>query len=195
MNSLVATLVSWGPGGVLLLALIDSAGIPIPGGVDVLVTVVATLSARSGYLGALFATLGSLLGSLVLYYIGRRGGQAYLERHTSSERGAKFRCWFLRYGLITVFIPALLPIPLPLKVFILCAGAFGVRTRSFVLVLLAARIPRYFGLAFLGVKLGEHSMAWLLAHKTSISLLSIALFVALYLLVRVSDRQRQAQLQ
>ena len=47
-----------------------------------------------------------------------------------------FRTWFMRYGLVTVFIPALLPIPfLPFKAFAACAGALGVTRTRFLLVL------------------------------------------------------------
>ncbi len=192
MKTLAATLVSWGPAGVLLLAIIDSAGIPIPGGVDALVTVVAALGPERGYLSALLATVGSVIGCVILFYIARKGGQRFLDRYTSEGRSARFKEWFLRYGLITVFIPALLPIPLPLKVFVLCAGAFGVNVGSFILVLLAARIPRYFGLAYLGVQLGEHSGAWLKSHSKEILIFALALGLALYILVKLSDRRRRA---
>jgi membrane protein YqaA with SNARE-associated domain len=188
MKSLVTTLISWGPAGILLLSIIDSAGIPIPGGVDVLITVVAALDPRRAYLGAALATVGSLIGSLFLFFLARKGGQKYLDKYTSDGRGKKFKQWFMRYGLITVFIPALLPIPLPLKVFLLCSGVMGVTTRTFVLVLLAARIPRYFGLAYLGAQLGEHSGAWLKDHSKEILLFALLLSVLLYLLVKVSER-------
>jgi len=58
----------------------------------------------------------------------RRGGEKFLTKHTASGRGQRFRVWFLRYGMITVFIPAFLPIPvLPFKAFCACAGAMGLR--------------------------------------------------------------------
>ena len=75
-------------------------------------------------------------------------------------RGARFRDWFRRYGLVTVFISALIPVPiLPFKVFVACAGAMGVRRLRFMLVLSAARIPRYLASGFPGSQLGETILA------------------------------------
>ena len=79
-------------------------------------------------------------------------------------KGAKFRGWFKRYGLITVFIPALMPIPMPLKLFVISAGVTGTSMTQFVSVILAARILRYFGAAWLGVTLGRESATFLKIH-------------------------------
>ncbi len=63
--------------------------------------------------------------------------------------------WFQKYGLVTVFVPALVPLPfLPFKAFAACAGAMGVSRWRFLGVLAVGRILRYLGLAYLGVKLG-----------------------------------------
>ncbi len=104
----------------------------------------------------------------------------------------KFRGWFGRYGLLTVFIPALVPfVPLPLKVFVLSAGALGVRPVSFLLVILAARIPRYFSLAYLGRELGEHSLEWFGSHKWHLLIGALGLFGVLYAAARLVDRGRK----
>jgi membrane protein YqaA with SNARE-associated domain len=171
-----------------MLAILDSAGIPLPAAVDVLITTMAALEPARAYFLAAVAVVGSIAGSLFLFHLARKGGQRYLDRYTLDGRGAKFKLWFLRYGLITVFIPALLPIPLPLKVFILCSGAFGVSYQTFTLVILAARIPRFFGLAYLGAQLGEHSGAWLKSHSKEIALFAALLFICLFLLVKLSER-------
>jgi membrane protein DedA with SNARE-associated domain len=102
----------------------------------------------------------------------------------------RFRLWFHQYGLLTVFIPALLPIPLPVKVFVLSAGALGTRPSTFLMVVLAARIPRYFGLAWLGARLGEESLPWLYAHKWHLTAFAVALFAVLYLMVRFRANRR-----
>ncbi|MCC6342107.1 MAG: VTT domain-containing protein [Bryobacterales bacterium] len=183
---------SWGPLGLLVLAILDSAGIPLPAAVDALVVATAALNPPSAYLDAAMAVLGSAIGSMVLFYIGRKGGQAYLDRVAAGGRAHRFREWFQTYGLITVFIPALLPIPMPLKVFVLCAGALGVKPLHYLLVVLAARIPRYFGLAYLGSQLGEHTMGWLKAHVWHLFVLAAALAAALALAVRLVSRESRS---
>ena len=126
MRHLVDALTALGPVGVILLALLDNLGVPLVGGVDALVVWVSVTNPSAAYLAAGMAVLGSLIGSLVLFLIARKGGEAYLDRHTVSRRAARLRNWFLEYGLLTVFVPAVVPIvPMPLKVFILSAGGYG----------------------------------------------------------------------
>jgi len=177
------------------MAALDSAGIPLPAGVDALLIGIGIASPQAAMLAALLATLGSAGGSLLLFYIARAGGQAYLKRETASPRAQRFSAWFRQYGLVTVFIPALLPIPLPTKVFVISAGALGVAPLSFLLVVLAARIPRYFALAWLGAQLGEGALPWLRAHALHFAVFAALLFLGLFLLVKWKGRRRDTMSQ
>ncbi len=190
MTGFFNALMAWGPIGVFVLAIIDSAGIPIPMGVDVLVVTLGTAGLRRAFLVAALAVIGSLIGNLILFSIARKGREAYLRRHLESPRARRFHNWFLEYGLLTVFIPALVPLPLPLKIFVISAGAMGVSRHAFLLTILAARVPRYFGLAYLGATVGEASLNWIAAHLLPLSLGAVALFVALYLLIKYRHRGR-----
>lgn len=159
---------------------------------DLLLVSISVLDPTKAYLAATLAVIGSLVGNMVLFYVARKGGRAYLERKASSERARKLRRWFLRYGLLTVFIPALVPIPLPTKVFVLSAGALGVSPLSFGLTILIARIPRYFGMAWLGAKVGEQSVDYLRAHVWELVAFAAVLFAFLYLLIKLRDRMSPA---
>ena len=192
MRKFVDTLIAWGPLGVFVFALLDSAGVPLVGGVDALLLTVSVMRPDVAYLCALAATLGSLLGSWFLFSVARKGGETYLERHIISPRARRLRDWFQHYGLITVFVPALLPIPLPMKIPVLCAGALGVARRTFLIVLASARIPRYFALAWLGQYLGHDAGRWLKAHALYIVGFALALVIVLYLLIQWYDRKRLA---
>lgn len=191
MHHLHDVLVSWGPLGLLLLSMIESAGIPNPGGTDALLLVLTIARPENAWMCAAAAVMGSLTGTSVFFEITRRGGERYLARRTASGRGARFRTWFLRYGLVTVFIPALLPIPfLPFKAFAACAGAMSISRTRFLLVLAAGRIPRYAALAYLGATLGKNSLTWVNGHLWPLLAVAIALFIALYGLIRWVDRNR-----
>jgi len=165
--------------------------LPIPAGVDALLITVSALDPKSAYWCAALAVAGSLGGSVLLFYLARKGGQRYLEKHTRQGRGAMFRRWFQKYGLITVFIPALLPIPMPMKVFVFSAGALEIRYATFLAVVLAARIPRYFALAYLGAKVGENSISYLKDNAWELIGIAAALFVILILMVRISEQWRK----
>lgn len=177
------------------MAALDSAGIPIPAAVDALLILLAVKSPQTAFFSAGLAVIGSLAGSMFLFYVSRKGGEAYLKKHVLSEGAESFHVWFQTYGLVTVFIPALLPIPMPMKLFVISSGALGVRPLSFFLVLLAARIPRYFGLAYLGMHLGEGAGAYLKSHAWNLAGFSVALFAALLILMRVVERKRAAAIQ
>lgn len=166
------------------------------GGVDALIVLVAVMSRSQAYFAATTAVAGSLVGSLILFLIARKGGEEYHRRHTSSPRGAKFRAWFHEYGLLTVFVPAFVPIiPLPLKIFIISAGALEESPVTFSLVLLAARIPRYFFLAWLGSRLGKDTLPFLRHHIWELIALASGLFVVLYFLVRIVHNFRLSRAQ
>jgi len=159
-----ATLIAYGPPGLLILSILDSAGIPIVGGVDALLIAVASQSAEHAYLAAAFAMLGSLIGSSFLFFIARKGGDAFLHKQISSGPGKRLHFWFQQYGLITVFVPAVSPIPLPMKIPVFCAGALQVRFEYFVLVLVIARAIRYFGYAYLAVHYGSQTVTFVKTH-------------------------------
>ncbi len=173
-----------------VLAILDSTGVPLIGGVDLLVVGVAAADHGAAWAAAGLAVLGSVAGSYALFYIARKGGEAYLARYTSKGRGARFKRWFERYGLVTVFVPAAVPIPLPMKVFVLSAGAMEVSPVWFGVVLLAARLPRYFILAWLGTRMGPETLPFLKAHIGVLVLIAVVLCVLFVLVIRVVDRNR-----
>jgi membrane protein YqaA with SNARE-associated domain len=156
--------------------------------VDIALTLVAIANPASAYLSATLATVVSVVGCLILFYLARKGGELYLQRHTASAKAQTLTLWFQRYGLATVFVPALLPIPLPTKVFVICAGATGVRVAPFVLVVLAARAVRYFGLAYLGARYGRAPLDWLIAHGWYVAAAALGLFLLAAVAFKVGGR-------
>ena len=116
-----------------------------------------------------------------------------MEKMASKSRGAGFRAWFQRYGLITVFIPALMPIPMPLKLFVVSAGVLGTKRSSFLLVILVARVLRYFGEAWLGVTLGRQSTRFLTTHVWQFVSAAAALFALLYLVASLYGRRARVE--
>jgi membrane protein YqaA with SNARE-associated domain len=189
-HHLVHVLLMWGPYGLLFLAVLDSVGLPIVGGVDSLLIAVATNQPSQAYLAAACATAGSLVGSLILFSIARKGGEILLARYISSRHGARLHLWFQRYGLVTVFVPALSPLPLPMKIPVFCAGALNVRIAYFVFVLLTARVIRYLGLAYLGQRYGHSSAQFLLKHGVLLGSVALCLAILVAVGLRVYQRHR-----
>jgi membrane protein YqaA with SNARE-associated domain len=156
-----------------------------------MVILISAVHPSQAFFAAAMATAGSFAGNLLLFYIGRKGGEAYLERHTLHARGRRLRAWFLEYGLLTILVPGLVIVPLPLKVFVLSAGALGVTPMRFSLVLLVARLPRYLFLAWLGTRLGKNTIPYLKHHAWQLGLFAVLLFVALYLGTLLLHRRKR----
>ena len=192
MKRFFEMLAGFGPLGLLGLAFVESLGIPNPGGTDVALVALAAARPEQAALCGLYAVLGSVAGSAIFFEIMRKGGEAFLARRAQSPRAMRFREWYQRYGLVTVFVSALVPIPfLPFKVFAACAGALGVSRRRFLTVLTAARAPRYGALAYLGTQLGPDSWPWVRGHVWHLTGISVVLCLILFAVAHWLDRSRE----
>jgi membrane protein YqaA with SNARE-associated domain len=188
-----AALLAYGPWGVLALAIIDSMGIPLPAGVDALLLGVAASSAhspRTAYFTALLAVIGSVGGNAALFFAARQGNRLISKGESPGKR-KRFREWFQRYGLLTVFFPAVVPlVPLPLKVFVISAGAFHTPFGRFIAVIVIARLIRYLSLAYLGLQLGLDAQGFLTHNGWRITGVALALAFLLVAAMRLLDRRK-----
>jgi len=170
--------------GIFLIAFLDSSVLSFPVVNDLLVIQLSiTYPAKMPYY-ALMATLGSVLGCVLLYYIAKKAGEAYFRRHAGEHRADRIRAWIVQNGFLSVLIAALLPPPMPFKIFVLAAGVFQVPLRTFVLALVLARGLRYFGEGFLAVRYGPAAMHYLLEHKLMSALFTLAGTLLIYFSIR-----------
>ncbi len=184
----MSRLVSWVEGfasalggpGLFAVAFLDSSFISLPEINDVLlVMMVARNEALMPYYAAM-ATLGSVCGCLVLYVLGRRGGEALLRKRFAGPRIAQAMRWFKRFGVLAVVVPALLPPPTPFKVFVLLSGVAKVPTATFCGAVAVGRGIRYFGEGALAVRYGDQAIDFLHTDglMVSIALVTLVLLVA-----------------
>ncbi len=132
-----------GPPGLFVVAFLDSSFLSLPEINDLLVVTGAASRPTLLWLYAAMTTGGSLLGCSVLWELGRRGGEAFLERRFGRQRVERTRGAFKRWDILALAIPAVLPPPMPFKIFVLSAGVFGIPFRRFLMTLLVARGFRY----------------------------------------------------
>ena len=129
-----------GAPGLFLAAIADSSFLSLPEVVDILLIWMTTQHKSRMILYATSATLGSIIGCLILYTVGRKGDQ-FIARRFSADRMERALGAFRRYGLMAVLIPSLLPPPMPFKIFVLLAGAAGISTPRFVVAIALAADP------------------------------------------------------
>ena len=192
LSKIAAALIAFGPWGVFLLGFIDSLGIPLPSTMDALLILVAVKAPHRAYFTALMAVLGTAGGSITLFLAVRHGRRLFLKDEPPLGRRQRFERWFDRYGMLTVFIPAVTPVlPLPLKVFVVSAAALKTPFSKFLAVILLARVIRYFGEAYLGILLGEDAQTFLVRHIWMILGIVLALAGAAYVLIGMIGRRRE----
>ncbi|HLR04669.1 MAG TPA: VTT domain-containing protein [Pyrinomonadaceae bacterium] len=149
-----------GPAMIVIGAL-DSSLLSLPEVNDYLVVARCFAHPRTVFFFPLFAATGSLLGCLLLYTILRRGGQAVLHRRFRIDHVQRVERAYARFGILALAVPALLPPPMPFKIFVATAGALQFPRRRFLVTILLARSLRYYVEGTLAVFYGERVVRFL----------------------------------
>jgi membrane protein DedA with SNARE-associated domain len=174
MKRLVALIkayaIAWGGPGLFLIGYLDSSFLSFPEVNDLLIMGAVSRHHSLLVYYSLMATLGSTLGCLTLYYIARKGGEAFLRKRFKDHHVDRGLRLFQKHGVLVVIVPALLPPPTPFKIFILLAGVGEMPVWRFVAAVFGARFVRYFGEGLLAVWYGEAATQFITAHAKAISL-------------------------
>jgi membrane protein YqaA with SNARE-associated domain len=116
----------------------------------------------------LFAALGSVIGCMLLYSIIRRGGQAVMRRRFKTEHIERVERAYARFGFLALAVPALLPPPVPFKIFVATAGALEFPRWRFMITVMIARSLRYYIEGTLAVFYGERVLSFMKENGLSI---------------------------
>ena len=180
-------LVSFGPFGLLAIAFLDSLFIPMPGGVDAVLLLLAASRPSWVLIYVAAATLGSTAGCVGLYKISQRAGHRALRRF-SEKKQKRVKDLIDRYDVLSVLVASLLPPPFPFKLFVVSAGVFRLNLMRFTIAIAAGRTFRYLLEGYLAARYGEHAKEILSRYYPVIglglALLIIAVFVARNLMRR-----------
>jgi membrane protein YqaA with SNARE-associated domain len=168
-----------GGGGLFMVAFLDSSVLSFPFVTDLLVIQLSIQRpARMPYYAALAAS-GSLAGCIWLYLLAKKGGDVYFHRHGGrAARHAKR--WVQQRAFLSVFIPSILPPPLPFKVFVLAEGVFQVPLKTFIGALLLGRGLRYLAEGILAVRYGPAVVDYLIAHSGRFAVGTVLTLALLY---------------
>lgn len=169
-----------GAPGVFVVAILDSSFIPLPlpGSTDLLLLWLVAHNGNPWLLTA-SAISGSILGGYSTWSIGRKGGEKALQRYVPARILDRIVGWTKRNSMLAVFLPVLLPPPVPLMPFLLASGALGVPRSRFLAVYSIARTLRYSLIAWLGVTYGRRAIRLWSATLDQWSTPLICLFVGL----------------
>jgi len=178
-----------GAPGLFLISFLDSSVLTFPIINDLLLIHLSMEHPARMPLYAFMATLGSVLGCVVLYFIARKGGEAIFHKK-AGKHGHAIRHWVEQNGFAGMLIAALLPPPTPFKFFVLAAGVFEVPLFSYTAAITIARLFRYFGIGYLAIRYGADAMPYLMHNKLQVSVFVISLVTVSYVLSRVLLKRR-----
>ena len=180
-----------GPSMILIGAL-DSSLLSLPEVNDYLVVARCYTHPETAFIFPLFPAIGSVIGCFLLYTILRRGGQAVLHRRFRVEHIQRVERAYARFGVLALVVPALLPPPMPFKIFVATAGALQFPRRRFLVTILIARSFRYYIEGTLAVFYGQRVARFLQDNGLIIiSIVAGALVIALAIYL-LSKRGRAA---
>ena len=183
----------WGLGG---LALIDSALVPLPMSMDGVVIGYVAADHRKFLLYCLMSAGASAIGSLVPYYVGRAGGELFLLKRINRARYERMRDRFENQEFLAIMIPAMMPPPMPIKLFEFGAGVFEMKPALFATAIFTGKFIQFMVCSLITIFYGPaiaHTARRAL-HQHFEAVLGVAALIVLgftiYVLRKLFDRRR-----
>jgi membrane protein YqaA with SNARE-associated domain len=145
----------------IIIGALDSSLLSLPEINDYLVVGRCFKHPQAAFYFPLFAAIGSVIGCNLLYTIVRRGGQAVFRKRFNVESIKRVERAYERFGFLAIGIPAILPPPLPFKIFVATAGALEYPRWKFLLTVMIARSLRYYVEGILAVYYGRRVLLFM----------------------------------
>ena len=180
-------LVSFGPFGLLTIAFLDSVLIPMPGGVDAVLLLLAASRPSWVLIYVAAATIGSTAGCVGLYRLSQRAGKRALARFSESKQ-KRVKDLIDRYDVISVLVASLLPPPFPFKLFVVSSGVFRLNLLRFTLAIAGGRTFRYLLEGYLAARYGEHAKDLLQRYYPAIGI-ALAVLIVIGVVAKTVMRQ------
>jgi len=185
----------WGLGG---LAVIDSSTIPVP--IDALLIDYVASDHRRFLVYCFMAALGSAVGSLLPYYLGRAGGELFLLKRINRQRYERMRDRFEKQEFLAIMVPAMMPPPMPVKLFEFAAGVFEMKPLWFFSAILVGKFMRFLIWAIITITYGPAILGTITraihSHRNYVLGVSgiVLVLLLIYVLRKVFDRRRGTSL-
>ena len=183
----LAALKTLGAWGVFIISILDSAAFGVP--MDPLVAGYVYSNPHKAWLYCLAGAVGSALGSLVPYGLGRAGGELFLLKRIDEAKLKRIRDRFERQEFLALMVPAMLPPPTPFKLFVFSAGVFEMKPVAFLLAIVSGRLVRFGVLSILTVVFGQEivdqTKNLIKTHPSVLALIVVGLGLVCYLVYRL----------
>jgi membrane protein YqaA with SNARE-associated domain len=144
----------------------------------------------------LMAAAASAVGSMVPYYAGRAGGELFLLKRINRARYERMRDRFENQEFLAIMIPAMMPPPMPIKLFEFGAGVFEMKPLLFATAIFCGKIIQFLVCALVTIFYGPaiaHTARLALHEHRELMLgvgAAIGLGFTVYVLRKLFDRRR-----
>lgn len=158
MRSLFNTLLSYflTPGGLLLMGVMDASVVFfLPLGIDFVLIILTARKPELFWLYALLATVGSVIGAGVTFWIGRKLGEHGLARFVKASTLKRVEQRVSHRGAISVAALGVIPPPFPFTAFVLTSGALRLSPWTFLSTLAGVRVVRFMVESALAARYGS----------------------------------------
>lgn len=180
-------LISLGPFGLFAIAFLDSVMVPMPGGVDTVLLLLAAARPSWLLIYVAAATIGSTIGCVALYRLSQRAGKKALSKFSESKQ-KRVKDLIDRYDVMSVLVASLLPPPFPFKLFVVSAGVFRLNLMRFTLAVAGGRTFRYLLLGYLAARYGDQAKELLTRYYPAIGI-TLAVLIVLVFVAKALMRQ------
>jgi membrane protein YqaA with SNARE-associated domain len=171
----------------IIIGALDSSLLSLPEINDYLVVGRCYKDPSAAFYFPLFAATGSVIGCNLLYTIVRRGGQAVLRKRFPLQNIKRVERAYERFGFLAIGIPAIMPPPLPFKIFVATAGALEYPRWKFLLTVMIARSLRYYVEGILAVYYGRRVLLFMkdnglviISIVATVLLIAAVIYLAIY---------------
>jgi membrane protein YqaA with SNARE-associated domain len=187
----IAALKALGAWGIFLIAFLDACAFGIP--MDPLMAGFVFSNPHKSWLYCIAAAVGSAVGSLIPYWLGRAGGELFLLKRINRARMERIRDRFEKREFMAVMIPAMLPPPTPFKLVVISAGVFEMKVWQFLLATMAGRLLRFGFVSALTLIFGQQIIELtkdvVKKHPSIAILIGIVILGLIYLVYRMFREQ------
>jgi membrane protein YqaA with SNARE-associated domain len=195
---MLAAMKPFGAWGIGALAVVDSAAVPLP--IDAALIYYVVQDHKKFLLYCFMAAFGSAIGSLLPFFIGRAGGELFLLKRINRKRYEQLRDRFERQEFLALMIPAMMPPPMPVKLFEFAAGVFEMRTVSYFCAILLGKFIRFLVWAIITILYGPQIVHTIVEamHEHIRYILGgagvVILLIAIWVTRKIFDRRKGLQL-
>ncbi len=132
-----------------------------PFGVDAAVILLVARNEERAWLYPLLATSGSVAGTALTFWMGKKAGEAGLDRYVPEQRLKAITGRIKKKGAVAIALLGIIPPPFPFTALVLASGALGVNFLRFIAALTAVRLVRFGAEALLAARFGTLVIRWL----------------------------------